>query len=139
MKRLLKSFLLVLSVGIFSTSLMADPLPDSSFLANSAGWYPSIATPCLDVCLKQQARAENEAYVSDITKKTFVCKVNARNAKGELYGNNFSDNGQLKNQCMVVDHKGTVYVDRAFKCLCVKARVIGPINPPEPPGVAPTF
>ncbi|MBF0298977.1 MAG: hypothetical protein HQK51_09680 [Oligoflexia bacterium] len=131
MKKLLKGLMLVMTVGVFSTSLMADPIPDSSFMPGAAGWFPSIATPCLDICLKQRAKAENEAYVSDTTKKTYVCKINARFAKGELYGNNFYDNGQLKNQCMVVDHKGNIYVDRQFKCLCVIPKTL---NPPEPPG-----
>lgn len=138
MKKSLLSLLVAFGIGTFTSGVIANPLPDGAFMAQKAGWFPSIATPCPQICEKQGARAENEDYVAAVNgvvtvKKTFVCKINARNAKGELYGNNFYDNQLLKNQCRAVDHLGNVFNDRSFKCLCVKVSNITPVEPPEPP------
>ncbi|MBF0312307.1 MAG: hypothetical protein HQK50_09575 [Oligoflexia bacterium] len=133
----MKRFFFAISLFSLSSLVFADPLPDAAFMPNKAGWFPSLATPCPQVCFNRQATAEHEDYfVSSghtIIRKSFVCKVKARNAQGELYGNNFYDNALLKKQCTVVDHLGKVYSEQQFLCLCVQAPGLGPINPPEPP------
>lgn len=115
---------------LFGQAAFADPIPDGALANHNVGWFPSLGTPCRDVCRAQGIVPENEAYAHapSATQRTMTCKVSASllgagAGTGELYGNNFSGTNPawLSRVCVVaLPDVATVKYARQFKCLCVK-------------------
>lgn len=107
-----------------STTLMANPIGDNSYVGYKAGWFPSTNVPCNAVCENAyNGQAEHEALnlSRSRNKLTYVCRSKtalARQGKGWLYGNNFSSPAHNK-ICLVSSPQGDVLQVNQFMCLCV--------------------
>ena len=119
-------FLAVAILTVCSTGVaVADPIMDSVYRPYKAGWFPSVGTPCNQVCRRAGgAMAEFEMMVAPSfpNRVAYVCKTRAISfavpTRGQVYGTNF-DSPNLRPYCMVPSLNGRTVRAKRFKCLCV--------------------